>query len=103
MSKQISPKAKTVTIKLQYPFEWQGEHGKEEISEVEFSRPKGKHLKGITKDVGMAEMFNIAAKISVNEYITPSFFDEMDAADCMTVIEVIGDFLDGGQKTGETA
>ena len=103
MSNKISPKSSTVTITLEYPFEWQGDNGKEEIKEIVLRRPKGKHLKGITKDVGMGEMFNIAAKIAVNEYITPSFFDEMDAADCMTVTEVIGDFLDGGRETGKTA
>ena len=103
MSNKVSPKSTTVTIKLQYPIEWEGESGKEEISEIVLGRPKGKHLRAIGKDVGMADMFLIASKIAVNKYITPKFFDEMDAADCMTVTEVIGDFLDNGQGTGETS
>lgn len=104
MSNKVSPKSRTVTIKLKWPFEWSTAEGKREISEITLGRPKGKHLKGITKDVGMFEMFNIAYKIAQDEFITsPAFFEEMDAADCMTVTEVIGDFLDAGQETGPTA
>ncbi len=93
-------KPREVTVKLDWPFEWSGENGKEEITEVKLSRPKGKHLKGIGKDVGMSDMFRIASKISG---YTPAFYEEMDAADCMKITEVIGDFLDNGQETGKTA
>ena len=103
MSKKVSPKSKSVTVNLEYPFEWPTENGKEEVKSITLGRPKGKHLKNIGKDVGMHDMFQIAAKICEEDFVTPAFFDEMDASDCMTVVEVIGDFLDNGRGTGKTA
>ena len=91
-----------ITVKLDYPFEYETGDGKEMISEVVLNRPKGKHLKSITKDLSLSVLFGIAAKVAAANYITPSFFDEMDAQDCMSITEVIGDFLEPGQKTGET-
>ena len=103
MSDKISKKSKTITIDLDFPFEWEGDNGEELIKSVELSRPKGKHLKNIGKEVSMHDLFKIAAKIATAKYVTPAFFDEMDASDCMKVVEVIGDFLDGGRGIGETA
>ena len=103
MSTKVSNKSRTVTIKLEWPFEWSTSEGKREITEITLGRPKGKHLKGIGKDVGMGDMFRIASKIAQDDFVTPAFFEEMDAADCMTVTEVIGDFLDNGRETGQTA
>lgn len=94
------PKAKkslSRIIKLDYPIEY-GEEGL--VSEIELKRPKGKHLKGLTKDVGYNDIIKIASKVSG---YPPSFFDEMDAADCTEVSEAIGDFLDNGRGTGRTA
>lgn len=96
------PKSTNKIIELQYPFKWKTGDGEQLIEKVELRRPKGKHLKGLTKNVGMFEMFQIAAKVAVEDYVTPAFFDEMDAADCMEVTEVIGDFLDNGRETGPT-
>lgn len=93
----ISPKTTTVKVTLAYPIEW-GEEGL--VDAIELKRPKGKHLKGLGKDVGMGDIFKIASKVSG---YTPAFFDEMDAADCLKISEVIGDFLDSGPKTGKTA
>ncbi len=96
---KVSPKATEITIKLQYPFLF----GTTEVTEITLGRPKGKHLKSLGKDVGMHDLFQIAAKIAKEDFVTPALFDEMDAADCMTVTEVIGDFLDSGRETGEDA
>ena len=101
MSKKVSPK--TTIIKLEYPFVWKQSGEEKEITQIELARPKGKHLKGIGSDPGMSDMFRIASKIAKESWVTPAFFEEMDAADCMQITEVIGDFLDGGTKTGETA
>ena len=97
MSKEKKPLS--VKIELDYPVEW-GEGGL--VKEIELKRPKGKHIKKLGKDVLMENLLTIAAKICVGDY-TPAFFDEMDAADCIKVTEVIGDFLESGQKTGKTA
>lgn len=103
MSNKVSSKSRTVTVKLQYPFPWKTADGEREISEVTLGRPKGKHLKGLGKDVNFSSIIMIAAKIAKEEFITPAFFEEMDAADCMRVSEVVGDFLDSGHGIGETA
>ena len=95
----MSKKSHSVIIKLDYPLEWATEDGKQEVTEVEFRRPKGKDIKGIGKDVSLDDILKIAAKVSK---FSPRFFDELDAVDCMKVSEVIGDFLDNGQPTGRT-
>jgi len=98
MSEENQEKPKgSVTIKLDYPIQW-GEVDPP-VTEITLTRPKGKHLKGIGKDVDMSALFAIASKISGH---VPRFFDEMDCSDCMKVTEVIGDFLDSGPETGKT-
>ena len=97
---QEKKKPLSVKIELEFPFEWGKDSGF--VSEIELKRPKGKHIKNLGKDVLMESLLIIAAKICVGDF-TPAFFDEMDAADCIKVTEVIGDFLEGGQKTGKTA
>jgi len=91
-------KITSVTIDLDFPIEW--EKGEEPVSKIILKRPKGKHLKNLGKDILMFDLLQIASKISG---YTPKFFDEMDGVDIMKVTEAVGDFLDGGQKTGETA
>jgi len=95
------PTTGAVTIELLYPNDVKAfaEEGTD-LTHIELKRPKGKHIKGLTKDVGMTDIFKIAGKVSG---YTTAFFDELDAADCLQVSEVIGDFLDGGQETGRTA
>lgn len=89
-------KSTSIKYKLQYPIDW-GEEGF--VTEIEFKRPKGKHIKSIGKNASMDDIFRIAGKISG---YTPAFFDELDAADCVEISEIIGDFLDGGRGTGRT-
>jgi hypothetical protein len=97
MSNKKIKKPASITVKLDYPIEWGGEGL---VESIELSRPKGKHIKGINRDVGMKQLLEIASKISGK---TPGFFDELDAIDCLKVTEVIGDFLDTGRETGKTA
>jgi len=93
-------KQELVKVKLQYPISW-GKN-KDDITELEFARPKGKHIKKLGKDIDMETLLNLAAKVCTNDEVTPLLFDEMDATDCFAITEVIGDFLEGGQKTGKT-
>ena len=94
-SPSSKPKSGAVKIDLDYPLEW-GEEGL--VKSIELKRPKGKHIKSLGRDANMSDMLKIAGKISG---YTPAFFDEMDAADCLKVTEVIGDFLDVGTKTSK--
>ena len=104
MSKKVASKDKlklkdeeVQILKLLYPIDWDSEDGL--VTELEFKRPKGKHLKGLTSELGLAEIFKIASKITG---FTPAFFDEMDGADCLRVSELIGTFLEAGPKTTKT-
>lgn len=93
---EVSQKAQSVKVQLKYPIEW-GQEGL--VKEVELKRPKGKHIKGLSKDIAMGDLFQIAAKVSG---YTPAFFDELDAVDCLKISEVIGGFLEAGPETGRT-
>jgi len=102
MSNQKKQKeSESVTIELNYPIEWlkDGDGGKESVKFVEFQRPKGKHIKKLDKDIGMEQLLGLASKVSP---YTPAFYDEMDASDCMQVVEVMGNFMDAGLSTGKT-
>lgn len=73
-----------VVYKLLEPINW----GKNEtIEEITFQPLKGKHIKFLKKDSGMAEMIQVASKSSG----TPmAVFDEMGAQDVMNIIEIMG-------------
>lgn len=84
--------------KLKHPLEW----GKETVMEIEFSRPKGKHLKHIGSNPTIDDAMKIAVKVAVGDF-TPAFFDELDAEDYLGVSDIVQGFLDGGRGIGETA
>ena len=94
MPKAKSP-ASEVVLKLRTPVEM----GSERITEITFQRPKGKHLKKIGTEVNGETVMTIASKISGHP---PMLFDELDVFDWRKVGEVIGDFLDDGQKDGDS-
>jgi len=97
MSKASTKPTPVKKMLLDYPIEW-GEEGL--VDEIEFKRLKGKHIKGLGANVSMEVVFKLAGK---STGYPPSFFDELDASDCAKISEIIGDFLDGGQKIGRTA
>lgn len=82
-----------VTYKLEHPFEYDGNR----IESLTLQRPKGKHIKNFSTNPSTSDMITLAAKISGQP---TTFFDEMDAVDVIGVAEVIGNFLERGQKTG---
>jgi len=85
------------TLTLLYPIQF-GEN--RTVSELEFNRLKGKHIKKLSGTPTMADLLELASK-SASE--PPALFDEMDAEDVLRVTEVIGDFLASSRKTGESA
>ncbi|GAG37741.1 unnamed protein product, partial [marine sediment metagenome] len=87
-------KAKTVVISLDYPIEF----GEESIKEIELRRPKASDIEHLTASPTMKQLFMIAQKCSTHP---PSVFRNLDAVDALKMSEVVGDFLDSGQKTIE--
>ena len=101
MSKDKDAKAsQTTTMKLQYPIETGTGDSKKTISEIEFSRPKGKDVQAIGGSPTMDDLMKVAARCC--DY-GDNFFDKLDGVDAMRATEVIGDFLNPGQATGSTA
>ena len=87
------------THKLEYPIDWGKGEDKDRVTEVEFFRPKGKHLKRMPAEPAMKDLMILASKVSVKAY-PPAFFDELDSVDVVAIVEVMGDFLSSGQGTG---
>lgn len=86
------------TLALKHPFQF-GES--RTVSELTFQRLKGKHIKKINLAApSMGDLLELASK-SAGE--PPSLFDEMDAEDVVSVLEVVGSFLGSSQATGESA
>jgi len=79
-----------VVYKLKFPVEYDGE----KVIEIEFARPKGKHIKKMGADTNLASLIGVACMVT--KY-TPRFFDELDSIDYVGVGEIIGGFLDDGQ------
>lgn len=84
------------TVTLEFPIEF----GDRKITELTFTRLKGKHIRKLSAAPTMADLLDLASK-SAGE--PPAVFDEMDAKDVMTVTEVIGGFLGDSPKTGENS
>lgn len=83
--------------KLSFPVTWDGEN----VQELEFQRPKGKHLKRMPAEPTMKDLLVLASKVCKQAY-PPSFFDELDGVDVVAIAEVMGDFLTTGQATGQS-
>ena len=84
-----------VKYKLQYPIEWDGKT----IDTLAFRRPKGKHIKKLGSSLVTEDLMILASKLCDE---SSAVFDEMDAADVLKISELVGNFLDSGQKTGSS-
>ena len=80
-------------IQLKYPTDFDGKT----VTEIEFQRLKGKHIKKFPHEPSTEDLMRLACKVS--DFPLP-FFDELDAVDIITVAETMGDFLGGGRETG---
>ena len=83
-----------VTYKLKHPVKV----GSEEIFELTFQRPKAKHLRLLPSDPKVGDLLNFAAKLAGK---TPVEIDELEMEDTMEVLEIVGNFMPTGQKTGK--
>ena len=87
--------AQSVTVLLKHPIEVAGEP----LTELVIRRPKGKDFRklppGVEEQPGL--MLDWAATLAS---LPPSHMDEIDCEDVAEILEVVGDFFEGGQKTG---
>ena len=90
-------------IELEYPIEWDGKL----IDKIMLHRPKGKHIKGMKSDATMEDMLLIAAKLieipddKSGMGVATAMISELDGADCIAISELLGTFLESGQRTGK--
>ena len=77
--------------------------GSETTTEVTIRQIKGKHLRALPADpkaYNMGVMMDLAAKVMGESSVV---LDEMDSADLMEVIAIVGERIGAGQPTGASA
>lgn len=89
-------KLHVVTIKLKYPVEF----GEDLIEEIELRRPRAADIEHLSAKPNMKELMQVGQKISGHP---PAVFKRLDSLDAIAVVEEVGNFLSGGQKTGDNA
>lgn len=72
--------------------------GSETITELEFVKPKAKHLRSLPIEPGISDLLDLAGTISGQP---KKVIDELSAEDTFEVLEVLNRFLPSGQKTGD--
>lgn len=93
------------TVTLQYPITLtlkgaQGER-EETIAELQFARPKAKHLRAMDKEAG--EVGKLMALISALSGQPMRVIEAMDGADMTACGRVLADFLGTSPPTGPTS
>ena len=91
------PTSKENTIVLKYPVKI----GKmDEIKVLNFTRIKGKHLRGFNMtNPSMDDLMELAERLTMQ---TTSVFDELDGVDVMQVLEKVGNLLESSPVTGNS-
>ena len=91
------PTSKENTIILKYPVKL---GSMDEVKVLNFSRIKGKHLRGFNMtNPSMDDLMELAEKLTMQ---TTSFFDELDGVDVMKVLEKVGNLLESSPVTGNS-
>ncbi|PSJ23577.1 phage tail assembly protein [Halomonas sp. ND22Bw] len=80
-------------VKLDQPIEY----GSEKIHELVIRRPKAKDFRELPAEPDMGDILTFAGDLASQP---PSVIDELDVADMMKVVDAVGKFMPGGQKTG---
>lgn len=79
--------AKSTTLKLAYPIDFQGAA----IAELRVRRPKGKDMRFLPE--GTASVDRMFPFLALLCGVEEGVFDEMDAADLTKLSKLVGDFL----------
>ena len=83
----------SLKIKLVEPFQF----GSQFIDELEMQPPKAKHIRNMPAAPNTGDILNLAGKLCGQP---PSVIDELGMEDTMKVLEVVGNFMQAGPKTG---
>lgn len=89
-----------VELELFFPVKIGNSENAEIVSKLKFRRPKGKDMRDVPAKPTIGDLMKLAARLCGQP---PFVIDNLEIPDFNRVNEVVGDFLDDGRKTGETA
>lgn len=74
--------------------------GSELVTIFRFRRPKAKDFRRLPMEPGLGDMLDLVGSLSGQP---KAVVDELGVEDMSRVLEVVGDFMPGGRRTGGTA
>lgn len=92
--KEGGGKPTTIPVQLGTPVT----QGEEEYRVLEIRKPKARDLRDLPMQPKMGDMFNLVADLAGVPY---SVIDELDWADTEKVMDVVGNFMPAGRRTGK--
>jgi hypothetical protein len=83
----------TITLKLKESIQ----QGTEQISELLVRKPKAKDIRKLPADPKTGDILDLAGRLCGQP---PSVIDELCMEDTMELLDIVGNFIQPGQKTG---
>ncbi len=84
--------------KVKYTLKHPASFGQEQITELEFRRPKARDLRQLPMgEMKAGDLLDLAARLAE---VPPSLLDELAAEDAMAVMALAGGFTEASRKTG---
>lgn len=71
--------------------------GSELISSLEIRKPKAKDIRMLPIEPSTGDILDLAGRLCGQP---PSVIDELTIEDCSELLEIVGNFIEPGQKTG---
>lgn len=81
-------------LKLKEPIQ----QGSEQIAELTIREPKAKDLRKLPATPNTGDILDLAGRLCGQP---PSVIDELSMADTAEVLDIVGNFMELGQKTGK--
>jgi len=82
-----------MVLKLKEPILW----GSETISELTIRAPKAKDIRKLPEKPNTGDIIDLAGRLCGQP---PPVMDELSIEDTKAVLQVVGNFMDGGPATG---
>jgi Phage tail assembly chaperone proteins, E, or 41 or 14 len=84
---------KQTEMKLRDPIK----NGSELISALQIRKPKAKDIRSLPGDPKTGDILDLAGRLCGQP---PSVIDELSIEDCSELLDIVGNFMVPGQKTG---
>lgn len=73
------------------------QQGSEQISKLTVRKPKAKDIRALPVEPSTGDILDLAGRLCGHP---PSVIDELSIEDCSELLEIVGNFIEPGQKTG---